>query len=103
MIVEFRKIEVPVHNILHDRCVTGKCALRIDKVFRHVLMSEVTFVGISLFRLTSFNRTFTDYLTSVKEHSCLFVEELSCCYLGKMTVLIKLSYYLVRYLVVYLS
>ena len=63
--VECRQIEIPVINVLHYGRFAGKSTLRVDKVFGHILMSQVTFVGITLFGITAVNGTFTDNLPSI--------------------------------------
>ena len=72
-----RELKVPVVNIFHDRLFTCESALGVDKVLRHILVSEIAFVRIAFFRLTALHRAFSHYLSAVEECSYLFVVELS--------------------------
>ena len=76
--------------------------LGVDKVYRHILMSEVTLVRIALFGGAALNGTFSDDLSAVEESPRLFVIELCGGYLFKVTELIKPSYQSVGDLFMYL-
>ena len=89
---EARQLEVPVHDIAHGGRLAGDGALRGDQVDRHVLVSQVAFIGIPLLRLAAGNRTASDDLATVQEGLGLLVIELRRRTLLEIPVLIQPPY-----------
>ena len=72
----------------------------VNEHFRHILVSQITFICIALFGVASFHRALADDLSAIEECACLCVIELGGGNAGQVPVFIQPTDETVGYLVV---